>query len=71
MAQLLKCFSGGLLMGWGSLLIPGGNDGLVLVGIPLLWPYAWVAFLTMCVSIGVALCLERTVVGHGTEQAVH
>ena len=38
-------------MGWGSLLIPGGNDGLILVGMPLLWPYAWVAFATMCVSI--------------------
>ena len=22
-------------MGWGSLLIPGGNDGLILVGMPL------------------------------------
>jgi uncharacterized membrane protein YedE/YeeE len=53
-AQIAKCFIGGVLMGWGSLLIPGGNDGLILVGMPLLWPYAWVAFLTMCVSIGVA-----------------
>jgi len=50
-AQLLTCFVGGLLMGWGSLLIPGGNDGLILVGMPLLWPYAWAAFLAMCVSI--------------------
>ncbi|MBI3716317.1 MAG: YeeE/YedE family protein, partial [Betaproteobacteria bacterium] len=46
--QLAKCFLGGLLMGWGSLLIPGSNDGLILLGMPLLWPYAWVAFLTMC-----------------------
>ena len=46
-------------MGWGSLLIPGGNDGLILVGMPLLWPYAWVAFATMCVTIGVALALGR------------
>jgi len=57
--QLLKCFVGGMLMGWGSLLIPGGNDGLILVGMPLLWPYAWVAFLAMCVSIGAALCVEQ------------
>ena len=69
--QLLKCFAGGLLMGWGSLLIPGGNDGLILIGIPLLWPYAWIAFLTMCVAIGAALLLERSMVGHGVEQAVH
>jgi len=70
-AQLAKCFAGGLLMGWGSLLIPGGNDGLILVGIPLLWPYAWIAFLTMCATIGTALLVEKSLVGHGVEQAVH
>ena len=53
-AQVTKCFAGGLLMGWGSLMIPGGNDGLILVGMPLVWPYAWVAFVTMCVTIGAA-----------------
>jgi toxin CptA len=26
---------------------------------PLLWPYAWVAFATMCVAIGAALTIER------------
>ncbi|HET7031911.1 MAG TPA: YeeE/YedE thiosulfate transporter family protein, partial [Casimicrobiaceae bacterium] len=71
LAQLAKCFSGGVLMGWGSLLIPGGNDGLILVGIPLLWPYAWLAFFTMCVVIGIALVLEKSMIGHGAEQAVH
>jgi hypothetical protein len=70
-AQLVKCFAGGVLMGWGSLLIPGGNDGLILVGIPLLWPYAWLAFFTMCVVIGVALVVEKSMIGHGAEQAVH
>ena len=58
-------------MGWGSLLIPGGNDGLILVGIPLLWPYAWLAFFTMCVVIGIALFVEKSTVGHSAEQAVH
>ncbi|SEB25479.1 YeeE/YedE thiosulfate transporter family protein [Variovorax sp. YR216] len=58
-AQLLRCLAGGVLMGWGSLLIPGGNDGLILVGMPLLWPYAWVAFLAMCTSIGAALLARR------------
>jgi toxin CptA len=58
-AQCLRCLAGGLLMGWGSLLIPGGNDGLILVGMPLLWPYAWVAFLLMCLTIGAALLLAR------------
>jgi toxin CptA len=49
--QLLRCVAGGVLMGWGSLLIPGGNDGLILVGLPLLWPFAWLAFLMMAVTI--------------------
>jgi toxin CptA len=53
-AQLAKCFAGGAMMAWGSLLIPGSNDGLILIGMPLLRPYAWIAFLTMCVSIGAA-----------------
>jgi hypothetical protein len=29
------------------------------------------AFLTMCVCIGAALLLEKAVLGHGVEQAVH
>jgi toxin CptA len=58
-AGLLRCFVGGLLMGWGSLLLPGSNDGLVLVGMPLLLPHAWIAFLTMCVVIAVAMLAGR------------
>jgi toxin CptA len=57
-AALLRCLAGGTMMGWGSLLIPGSNDGLILVGMPMLWPYAWLAFLTMCVSIGAAQTLQ-------------
>jgi len=57
-AAVLRCFIGGLLMGWGSLLIPGGNDGLILLGLPLLWPYAWVAFGTMAVVIALARILS-------------
>ncbi len=57
--SLLRCLTGGMPMGWGSLLIPGGNDGLILVGMPLLWPYAWIAFATMCVTIACALSLQR------------
>jgi toxin CptA len=53
--RLFLCLAGGTLMGWGSLLIPGGNDGLILVGMPLLWPFAWVAFASMCITIAVAM----------------
>ncbi len=55
---LVRCLLGGVLMGWGSLLIPGGNDGLILVGMPLLWPYAWAAFATMCLTIGSAQSVQ-------------
>lgn len=49
--QLARCLLGGAVMGWGSVLLPGGNDGLVLVAMPLGWPYAWLAFATMCATI--------------------
>jgi len=49
-----RCFAGGVLMAWGSLLVPGGNDGLILIGMPLLWPYAWLAFFIMCVTVAAA-----------------
>jgi len=68
-AQVLRCFIGGVLMGWGSLLIPGGNDGLILVGMPLLWPYAWVAFATMCVTIATALMVRRAGPAPATDRA--
>lgn len=57
-AAVLRCLAGGLLMGWVSLLIPGGNDGLILLGLPLLWPYAWVAFATMGIVIALARVLS-------------
>lgn len=62
-AQLAKCFAGGLLMGWGSLMIPGGNDGLILVGLPLLWPNAWVGIAAMALTIYAAFMLARLAEG--------
>lgn len=69
--SLAKCFAGGVLMGWGNLLIPGGNDGLTLIGMPLLQSYAWVAFLTMCLTIGLSQIALQAFALHGEEQAVH
>jgi toxin CptA len=54
-----RCFIGGLLMGWGSSFIPGGNDGLILIGLPLLFSYAWIAFATMCVTIAAAMIVTN------------
>jgi toxin CptA len=59
-SQLARCFVGGVMMGWGSLVIPGSNDGLILIGIPLLWPYAWLAFFTMLVSIAAAELMQSS-----------
>jgi uncharacterized membrane protein YedE/YeeE len=58
-ARLARCLAGGALMGWASLMIPGGNDTLVLIAMPLLRPYAWVAFAAMCVAIGAAAAAGR------------
>ncbi len=57
--QVLRCFAGGVVMGWGSLLIPGSNDGLILIGIPLLRPYAWLAFISMFGAIAAAMLIRR------------
>ena len=56
---VLRCLLGGALMALGSLLIPGSNDGLILVGLPLLLPYAWLAFATMAATVAVALRVMR------------
>ena len=58
-AGAAKCLAGGAMMAWGTLLIPGSNDGLILIGMPLLRPYAWLAFAIMCVTIAVALLARR------------
>jgi hypothetical protein len=54
-----RCLIGGGLMGVGAALIPGGSDGLILIGMPLLWPYAWIAFASMCITIFIATLLTR------------
>jgi toxin CptA len=68
--QLLRCLVGSVLMGWGSLLLPGGNDGLILVGMPLAWPYAWLAFATMCATIATAQLAGRAFTAAPGKRAV-
>jgi len=58
-AAVARCLGGGMLMGAGSLLIPGGNDELLLVGIPLLQPYAGLAVVSMAVAIAIGQTAER------------
>ena len=59
LVTLARCFCGGLLMGAGAVLVPGGNDSLILFGMPLLWPNAWLAFASMCAVVLLALWLRE------------
>jgi hypothetical protein len=55
----LRNIFGGVLMGIGVALAPGGNDALVLYGIPSLSPHALPAFLAMAAGIAAALLVMR------------
>lgn len=54
----LRRLAGGALMGAGAVLIPGGNDTLLLVGLPMGAQEATLAYLLFAISIAV---LVRTV----------
>ena len=66
MMSVARSFIGSAIMGAGSALIPDGNDSLILVGIPLLWPYAWLAFASICVTIFVGSVMARLASAHTT-----
>jgi toxin CptA len=56
--QVARCAAGGALMAWGGLLVPGSNDGLILLGMPLLFAHAWAGFLAMAGAILAARLLR-------------
>jgi hypothetical protein len=51
--------SGGILMGLGAALVPGGNDVLLLNAIPGLSPHALPAYLAMLAGIAIALMVVK------------
>lgn len=53
----LRYFFGGVFMGLGAALVPGGNDMLLLNAIPGLSMHALPAYLAMLVGIGLALAV--------------
>ena len=55
----VRCLSGGLMLGFGGSLVPGANDGLILLGLPLLYPHAWLALAGMLLAIATALVLQQ------------
>lgn len=60
MMVIVSCFSGGLLMGAASLLTPGGNDGLLLKGIPGFAPHAIVDYIMMVLVMLLLVRLFRS-----------
>lgn len=59
--RLLRCFVGGFVMAIGSLMVPGSNDGLILIGLVMLWPHALVAVPAMGLTVAAAMWIERRV----------
>jgi toxin CptA len=51
MRRALRCAAGGLVMGFGAALVPGGNDMLLLWAIPGLTLYGVLAYLLMLAVI--------------------
>ena len=64
--DVLRCLAGGALMGTGASLVPGSNDGLILLGLPALLPHAWVAAATMALAIALAIRLAAVTGEAGT-----
>lgn len=56
-----RCLAGGALMGMGAGFVPGSNDGLIMLGLPLLMPHAWVAVAVMAATIAAAIGLSKVV----------
>ena len=55
----MQQFLGGVLMGLGVAMVPGGNDVLILNGIPSLSPHAMPAYLAVIAGIAVTLLVIR------------
>jgi toxin CptA len=59
LVAISRCLLGGFMLGLGGALVPGANDGLILLGMPLLYPHAWFAFASMLFTIGAALMVQE------------
>ena len=57
--QWLRAAGGGALMGFGATLVPGGNDAMLLTGLPLLLPNLILAYLAMMTTLILTVRLTR------------
>jgi len=55
----LRRLAAGAMMGGGAAMIPGGNDGLILFGLPALSPHALPAYAAIVAGIWLALVFMR------------
>lgn len=61
----LRSVGGGAIMGIGAVLVPGGNDAMLLVGVPLLLPNLLAAYAAMSLMLVVLVVLRvRRTVAH-------
>lgn len=58
-AGILRSIAGGFLMAFGAVLVPGGNDALLLAGIPAGVPSAVLAYVVMTGVIAASFLLVR------------
>jgi toxin CptA len=56
--RALRCAAGGLIMGCGAALVPGGNDSLLLWAIPGLTVYGMMAYGLMLATIAAGFALK-------------
>lgn len=55
----LKAAGGGVLMGIGATLVPGGNDAMLFTGVPLLLPNLLTGYASFAITLLVALYIRR------------
>lgn len=59
--QAVRSVGGGAVMAAGARLVPGGNDGLLLVGLPLGYPHALLGLAAMVATIALLVRVSRPV----------
>ncbi len=65
-ASWLRNIFGGALMGLGTAMLPGGNDALILYGIPSFSPHALPAYIALIVSAAAGLLAMKHISGIDT-----
>jgi uncharacterized protein len=63
--QWLSALAGGLMMGAGATLVPGGNDAMLFTGVPLLLPNLLAGYASFAATLALALLIRRRSVPMG------